>query len=71
MIAYIGGNHDECGGILLAHQGVFSTLEGYHEGGIHWGIYHDYIGVSIQIQLFFQLPFPTLITISPRCTLDT
>ena len=35
-VQYIGGYHDECGGIPPVHQGMFSTLEGYHEyiGGI-------------------------------------
>ena len=58
---------------------MFSTLEGYHEctlGDTMMGVGDiistledvQYTGVSIQIQLFSQLPSPTLIMISPWCT---
>ena len=52
---------------MMSVEGYHEYTEGYHD---ECGGYHEtprdvqYTGVSIQIRLFSQLPFPTFITIS-------
>ena len=61
-VQYIMGYHYECGGIPCVHQGMFSTLEKYHEyiGGcsVHQRNIMMHVGEQLHKSFQFLLKTP-------------